>query len=182
MAFNLSRRGFIGLLGIGASAIAAEELIPFNRVWSIPLNVRLANIAEAAIATPSAGNFLTIEMITKEALRVLEKKMRKGSFVFSESMSNGSLSQVCVSIPSEVSLFDKRIDGYSREIIEPAMDSLSREIKSRGLKTFKELKLPRAVDAACRVTSEQSGLSLRMIRAYDIGLDRYVTRFDVAGS
>lgn len=35
----MNRRGFLQLLGLGAGAIAAEQVIPFNRVWSFPTQI-----------------------------------------------------------------------------------------------------------------------------------------------
>ncbi len=42
-----------------------------------------------------------------------------------------------------------------------------------------DLPLPRGVDMAARVSDKQLGLSIRMIRAYDISLDRFPCRLDI---
>lgn len=42
-----------------------------------------------------------------------------------------------------------------------------------------DLPLPRGVDMAARVSDKELGISIRMIRAYDISLDRFPTRLDV---
>jgi hypothetical protein len=42
-----------------------------------------------------------------------------------------------------------------------------------------DLPLPRGVDMAARVSDKQLGLSIRMVRAYDISLDRFPCRLDV---
>jgi len=42
-----------------------------------------------------------------------------------------------------------------------------------------DLPLPRGVDMAARVSDKQLGISIRMVRAYDINLDRFPCRFDV---
>lgn len=42
-----------------------------------------------------------------------------------------------------------------------------------------DLPLPDGVDMASRVSDEQLGMSLRLIRAYDINLDRFPTRLDI---
>lgn len=42
-----------------------------------------------------------------------------------------------------------------------------------------DLPLPRGVDMAARVSDPQLGLSMRVIRAYDISLDRFPTRLDI---
>jgi hypothetical protein len=35
----MNRRRFLGLLGLGAATVAAEQVIPFNRVWSFPKQI-----------------------------------------------------------------------------------------------------------------------------------------------
>ena len=42
-----------------------------------------------------------------------------------------------------------------------------------------DLELPQGLDMAARATDEESGLSIRLIRDYDINSDRIVTRLDV---
>jgi hypothetical protein len=42
-----------------------------------------------------------------------------------------------------------------------------------------DLPLPRGVDMAARVSDKQLGISIRMVRAYDINLDRFPCRLDV---
>jgi len=42
-----------------------------------------------------------------------------------------------------------------------------------------DLPLPRGVDMAARVTDDQLGVSMRMVRAYDINTDNYPCRLDV---
>ena len=42
-----------------------------------------------------------------------------------------------------------------------------------------DLPMPRGVDMAARVSDPQLGLSIRMIRAYDINLDRFPCRLDI---
>lgn len=42
-----------------------------------------------------------------------------------------------------------------------------------------DLELPRGVDMAARVSDPESGLSVRMVRAYDVVNDLFVTRLDV---
>jgi hypothetical protein len=37
----VNRRRFLGFLGLGAAAVAAEQVIPFNRVWSFPKQIVL---------------------------------------------------------------------------------------------------------------------------------------------
>lgn len=42
-----------------------------------------------------------------------------------------------------------------------------------------DLPLPRGVDMAARVSDKQLGMSIRMVRAYDINLDRFPCRLDI---
>lgn len=42
-----------------------------------------------------------------------------------------------------------------------------------------DLPLPRGVDMAARVSDKQLGISIRMVRAYDINLDRFPCRLDI---
>jgi len=42
-----------------------------------------------------------------------------------------------------------------------------------------DLQLPGGVDMAARVADDQLGMSIRMVRAYDINLDRFPTRLDI---
>lgn len=42
-----------------------------------------------------------------------------------------------------------------------------------------DLPLPRGVDMAARVSDNQLGMSIRMVRAYDINLDRFPCRLDI---
>jgi hypothetical protein len=41
----MNRRGFLKFLALGTGALALEQAIPFNRVWSFPKDIRLANVA-----------------------------------------------------------------------------------------------------------------------------------------
>jgi len=70
---EVSRRGFLFGLGALVSANIVEEVIPFNRVWSFPQKIRIANIAETEAIT--GNKLLTIGMITWEALAVLQKEL-----------------------------------------------------------------------------------------------------------
>jgi hypothetical protein len=42
-----------------------------------------------------------------------------------------------------------------------------------------DLPLPGGVDMAARVSDKQLGLSIRLVRAYDINTDRFPTRIDI---
>jgi hypothetical protein len=48
----VNRRSFLGFLGLGAAAVAAEQVIPFNRVWSFPKTIVPAN---AILLPPGAS-------------------------------------------------------------------------------------------------------------------------------
>lgn len=39
----MNRRGFLKALGVGVAGIALKEAIPFNRVWSFPKNIVIAD-------------------------------------------------------------------------------------------------------------------------------------------
>lgn len=51
---------------MGIAGIALEQAIPLGRVWSFPKN----------IVIPHHNEFITISMITDEALEILEKNLK----------------------------------------------------------------------------------------------------------
>ena len=57
------------MLGIGVAGVALEQAIPFGRVWSFPKEIIIPSISEA-------NNFLTIEWVTAEVLRILVNNLQ----------------------------------------------------------------------------------------------------------
>lgn len=66
----MNRRGFLSLLGGVLGGIALDQAIPFNRVWSFPTNIVIAD----PLIEPEM-QLLTISQITREVLLVLKNNL-----------------------------------------------------------------------------------------------------------
>ena len=73
----MNRRDFLKKIGIGAAAVALPGVV-IGAVKPEPLPVMTATEVEKRVGEHSGGNKLaTIDQITREALRILEKSMLK---------------------------------------------------------------------------------------------------------
>ncbi len=66
---------------------------------------------------------------------------------------------------------DHRMRDYAYE--------MAMAISERRVAGFQQLPLPRGIDMAARTTDEETGLSVRFCRAYDIGRNDYMCRLDM---
>ena len=78
------------------------------------------------------------------------------------------------------------LDEYSSRFIEQRIDELAAQIlKNRGARGFggvpflltRDMEVPKSVNGAA--TGAADGISLRVVNAFDIDSDRFVTRWDV---
>jgi hypothetical protein len=54
----MNRRRFLGFLGLGAVTVAAEQVIPFNRVWSFPRMI----VPDGSLVLPPGASVRFVQM------------------------------------------------------------------------------------------------------------------------
>jgi hypothetical protein len=66
----MERRRFLQLMSLVAGALALNEVIPFNRVWSFPTGkIRIANLQEIQTIVMKSRQLGMSDLIWKEYLR-----------------------------------------------------------------------------------------------------------------
>lgn len=180
-----TRRSFLSGL---ASLFAAPAIIKFDSL--MPVKVMPTSEVLDAIATEGYNGVLTIEMITKEAVRLFEANCRALGVITRKprtSPEDVADNKIFASIDRqsfidiEASSIDRTLplDKFSERFLAPAMHNLAEHHRGEGPISLEPLPVPRGVHEA---TSQQRGnVNLRGVNAYNIDSDSFIFRFD-AGS
>lgn len=65
----MNRRRFLGFLGLGAAAVAAEQVIPFNRVWSFPKEI----VMPGSLVIPPGASVRFVEIWDASEARMISR-------------------------------------------------------------------------------------------------------------
>jgi len=210
----MNRRTFLALFGIGAVGAAVASALP--EVPGVDVERLLWTPGEKTIFVPPGAGWtpidevvaqhgrnmpLTVSMITKEALRILQKKLTFETTIYRAYRPTlfprlGETVQVRVPqrfghgpVAGQVTarMFDRTqsemldppthdddVDTYRQRVLEPAVAALAAKIPRGAM--FGELELPRGAASAARISSDTA--SLRVAQYYDINTDRTLMRLD----
>ena len=158
----MKRRGF--LLG----AIAAPLAIPMIPTGALAVDLAPAVEAESAIALPT-----TIQMMTKEFLRLLAVSGRVGN--------GGDRVQKHIDIHLGASDFRSlSFQEISDRYIRPAAESILIATRGRPL-SANVLPIPKGA-ADDGFSTSYNGIAVRGLAVYDIMMDAFVYRFDIRHS
>jgi hypothetical protein len=178
----MNRRRFLQMLSagaFGAMTLDVEKLlwVPGQKTIFLP--------------PPSSNSILTIEMITRESLRILENMLTFGthaqrSYEGGHKLGDTVMGSAVLADHCAVDLAfptaPTTLNAYSTRVLRPAISELAKRVNNVGPFVFGELDLPKGVHAAARVTSDKA--SLRGTVAYDMRSASMVLRLDalVGGS
>jgi hypothetical protein len=125
------------------------------------------------------NGYITTFQLASECLEAIEDKI--GMIIKKHNDEDIVFYQSFVDLDNyPVSLHDMDINDIRSIVVIPAIDKLIKQINANKTKkciVFKDLKPPN-IDC-CSLKSEESGISLRVIRQYHAELDSYFTRLDV---
>lgn len=194
-ASRLSRRRFLQILGVTSAAVVAAPYVgsalgEAGALWT-PTTMGVVPDMEMV------GYFLTTDLITREALRILKQNLALVNFVnanYDQAFQQGGLkvgehgmtSQFAVDcfLP-EASRQVMPMKVLKQDFVKPMVDQMSNIIKAEGIRKFGPLELPIGVEEASRATDSQTGISVRAVKAgyldYATGEYRNVLRLDVLG-
>lgn len=169
----MDRRGFLGRLaaGFGAAVFAPSDLL-----WK-PIHTDV-------LVTPEA--IVGFEQIVREFARRLDQRLALGPVPLLEGHLLGHEESGLQLTDAHFVVFRRDdvpavVDRYGLDAdrhLEPLVALLTNSLRQKPIKAFGKCLIPRCVDQAVRVDLP-SGLSVRGVRAYDVGEDWMPMRFDV---
>lgn len=166
----MERRGFLGMMLAGLGGLVLKP--DFGLLWQPN---------ETAVEVVAPGAYIGLQQITMEMLRRIVNDLQvrvphvdcaKIGHTTEGFHTLNHQHYVDMFAPSEIDRYGLDVDRY----IAPLAQALSR--RSAGLKGCGSLSLPVGVEAACLV-KHSSGLALRGVKVYDIGMDSDRLRFDM---
>lgn len=162
---KVGRRGFL----IGAAALFAAPAI-----------VRVGSLMPVQMLEPYelSGGVLTMQMITDEAARVLEREgAALGVAPVSNYLAIDAANQTGVDMCITTADMTLPMPKFSAQFIRPAMSLVARRISDAGGSfATMPLALPQYIDAGA---ISRRRIPVRGLRAYDICSDQFITRFDI---
>ncbi len=159
---------------LGAAALASP-LAPTIVRSGVLMPVSVAAIPDPLDLLPMSR--ITPSMIAREALVILQENLRTARRI-ARAYQTVRPSQLCVdSEIGHTDLLMMPFGEFRERHLRPAMACLGSAIPSNGELSGVERLLPQGVDFAANAS--RHGESLRVIRAYNISTDSFVTRFDV---
>jgi hypothetical protein len=167
---GMNRRDFIGRLLASTVGLA---LAPEDLLWRPEPGV-------VGLPPVIPGAPLTLEHLTLMMHKAILERIGPGTLVPETARADADMEcwphllGIDFVAPREVGPA-----GCERAYIVPAAAAMAEAIRSRGIRTFGELKLPSGIDRTHRVSRD--GLSVRGLMAWDPYLGEVVTRFSVIG-
>lgn len=179
---GLDRRRFLKILGGSAAVAAAAPLLDLEAlVWTPTRSI---------VIVEGPPVFLTADLITREALRILENNLSVvkcfdrlyderfvGDKIGVRLAGTTMTDHIGVDIDTATMRGKRPMKEWRERVIKPAVQEITRRVGS-GPTVFGELSLPRGVYETSRATAS-SGASVRATKAFNVwdGLD--VCRVDV---
>ncbi len=166
---NIHRRGFIA--GLGA-LFAAPAIIRPGILMPVKPFLSAAPVVETA---DGLSAMLTPNIIAHEAARLFRETMlRRGGCSVTMADAHNQLHADFKHSSQDLLL---SLPEFSKRYIAPAVTALAWAIPLGARVSGRKLPLPEGVDFA---VSEKSGnVPMRVLRAYDVLSDEFITRFDV---
>lgn len=182
---GMDRRAFLKVLGGTAAVVAAAPMLDLERLLWVP--------GEKTIFLPYEGPFgnqiVTVDWITREALRILENNLKMAS-VFNREYDakfqliphatvgkDGLTRQRIIDVDHDV-LTMKRADARTR-ILEPVAANLAHSVQMNQQTRFGTPMVLRGVDHCAVVTNPSTGISVRGVSGYDLVGDRMRLTLDI---
>lgn len=177
----MERRGFLQALGavVGGLVVAPTSiLLPHTPLEVIP-----------SAAIPSLMP-LSDTWMTKEVLRLMQERLKRTfTLIDTPNLKLGSAVQVAEVLRPIAHQFNVSFrpfptgqlspDEFRQRYLQPIASTLAQQAEDSGVRAFAEMETDFPGCESVRVSSRQSGMSLRLIRQYDVMSDQMLSRFDM---